>query len=392
MLTSWAADGSLGAAARDALRLDGEPAQLTALISQWAAGDFSGLPPIEVVEGSVLPGAAGAYAISTGTIYLNGDWLASASEDRVIAVLTEELGHHLDGLLNATDTPGDEGELFADLALRLAISSSARERIGQDNDHAFIVLGSGHLVGIEQAVPSDFGVNLNSTNYTSNRFSGTTAKYGFQCTTYAYGRALEKGLYSSNFAIFNALNKTYPAHGGLWDDITGVQSRTPVANSFIVWDGFTGGTQAEGHVAFVELVKANGVLVVSEANYGIAGGWTSVEIAPGSSRYNSAKFIRLDGGSTTPPLTSPVGTDNRLQLPIFDPAYYLATYSDVRNAYGPSNFEGAKSHWLQFGITEGRRGSLVFDPKYYLKQFQDVANAYGATTTQVPSVTGWNGA
>jgi hypothetical protein len=59
MLTSWAADGSLGAAAREALRLDGEPAQLTALISQWAAGDFSGLPPIEVLEGSVLPGAAG---------------------------------------------------------------------------------------------------------------------------------------------------------------------------------------------------------------------------------------------------------------------------------------------------------------------------------------------
>jgi hypothetical protein len=88
MLTSWAADGSLGAAAREALRLDGEPAQLTALISQWAAGDFSGLPPIEVLEGWVLPGAAGAYAISTGTIYLNGDWLASASEDRVIAVLT----------------------------------------------------------------------------------------------------------------------------------------------------------------------------------------------------------------------------------------------------------------------------------------------------------------
>jgi hypothetical protein len=106
MLTSWAADGSLGAAASEALRLDGEPAQLTALISQWAAGDFSGLPPIEVVEGSVLPGAAGAYAISTGTIYLNRDWLASANEDRVIAVLTEELGHHLDGILHDQNNYG----------------------------------------------------------------------------------------------------------------------------------------------------------------------------------------------------------------------------------------------------------------------------------------------
>jgi predicted SprT family Zn-dependent metalloprotease len=106
MLTSWAADSSLGTAAREALRLDGEPAQLTVLISQWAAGDFSGLPPIEVLEGSVLPGAAGAYAISTGTIYLNRDWLDSASEDRVIAVLTEELGHHLDGILHDQNSHG----------------------------------------------------------------------------------------------------------------------------------------------------------------------------------------------------------------------------------------------------------------------------------------------
>ena len=106
MLTSWAADGSLGAAAREALRLDGEPAQLTVLISQWAAGDFSALPPIEVLEGSVLPGAAGAYAISTATIYLNGDWLASASEERLIALLWEELGHHLDGILHDQNSYG----------------------------------------------------------------------------------------------------------------------------------------------------------------------------------------------------------------------------------------------------------------------------------------------
>jgi hypothetical protein len=106
MLTSWAADGSLGAAAREALRLDGEPAQLTALISQWAAGDFLGLPPIEVLEGWLLPGAAGACAISTGTISLNGDWLASASEDRVIAVLMEELGHLLDEFMHVQNSDG----------------------------------------------------------------------------------------------------------------------------------------------------------------------------------------------------------------------------------------------------------------------------------------------
>ena len=43
MLTSWAADGSLGAAAREALRLDEEPAQLTALISPLGGGGFFGV-------------------------------------------------------------------------------------------------------------------------------------------------------------------------------------------------------------------------------------------------------------------------------------------------------------------------------------------------------------
>ncbi len=85
MLTSWAADGSLGAAAREALRLDGEHAQITALISPWATG---------------------AYAISTGTIYMNRDWLASASKARVIAAPTEELGHHLDGILHDQNSYG----------------------------------------------------------------------------------------------------------------------------------------------------------------------------------------------------------------------------------------------------------------------------------------------
>jgi len=145
MLTSWAADGSLGAAAREALRLDGEPVQLTALISQWAAGDFSGLPPIEVVEGSVLPGAAGAYAISTGTIYLNGDWLAPASEQQVMRVLTHELGHYLDGAMNKVDSPDDEGELFAALLFSQAggiISSASHSLV---NNQGYITLADSRL-------------------------------------------------------------------------------------------------------------------------------------------------------------------------------------------------------------------------------------------------------
>ncbi|WP_254966480.1 hypothetical protein [Cyanobium sp. CH-040] len=115
MLTEWSVNGSLSAAAQEALLLDDEPQELTNLIGQWSAGDFSALPEIVLLSNEDISGALGAYALSTGKIYLNRDWLATASQDQVISVLTEELGHHLDGLFNEVDTAGDEGEVFARL-------------------------------------------------------------------------------------------------------------------------------------------------------------------------------------------------------------------------------------------------------------------------------------
>jgi hypothetical protein len=157
-LSQWAADGSLGAAAQAAFRLEGRPAELAALISQWAVGDFSALPPIVLLPASAMPGAAGAYAISTGTIYLNGDWLASASEDRVIAVLTEELGHHLDGFLNVVDTPGDEGEWFAGLLTDKNLDANAIFALKNQTDASLISVG-GALVAAELAATQNVGAS-----------------------------------------------------------------------------------------------------------------------------------------------------------------------------------------------------------------------------------------
>ena len=64
-----------------------------------------------------MPGAAEAYAASSGRIYLNRDWLRTATEEAALAALTEEFGHHLDALFNAVDTPGDEGALFSQLLI-----------------------------------------------------------------------------------------------------------------------------------------------------------------------------------------------------------------------------------------------------------------------------------
>ena len=73
LLSQWARSGALSRAAQNALLLEGEPPLLGALVERWAAGDFRDLPPVELLPASAMPAAAGAYAISSGTIYLNAD-------------------------------------------------------------------------------------------------------------------------------------------------------------------------------------------------------------------------------------------------------------------------------------------------------------------------------
>ena len=92
LLTEWSLNGILSRAAQDALRLPGEPVALQQLVSRWSGGDFKGLPPVVVLGGSAMPSAAGAYAITTNTIYLNADWLRNARAEQVLDVLNEENG------------------------------------------------------------------------------------------------------------------------------------------------------------------------------------------------------------------------------------------------------------------------------------------------------------
>ena len=112
-LRGWAEDGSLLAAAQQALLLEESPQQLVELLDQWGASDFSALPAIETLSSQDIAGARGAYVEDLSQIFLNQEWLAEASDQAIAAVLTEELGHHLDAVLNDFDTPGDEGELFS---------------------------------------------------------------------------------------------------------------------------------------------------------------------------------------------------------------------------------------------------------------------------------------
>jgi len=163
-LQHWSLSGRLTAAAQEALLLDGEPQALKDLVSQWSKGDFKGIPEIVLLSNMDINGALGAYAQSIGKIYLNADWLKTATQEAVNAVLTEELGHHLDGLLNTVDTAGDEGEYFSRHICDGALDSNLVDGLRFEVDNitvypqtgfgidaeASYVLGAGSTVSVKQ--------------------------------------------------------------------------------------------------------------------------------------------------------------------------------------------------------------------------------------------------
>jgi len=148
LLQDWAVSGRFSSAVVEALALSGEPELLQRLQAQLALGEVSTLPPVELLPSEAMGGALGAYAVSTGTIYLNASWLETADEGAVQAVLTEELGHHLDTLLNTADTPGDEGALLAALLLGDGLTAEQVAALRAEDDRG-VVQVQGLAVAVE---------------------------------------------------------------------------------------------------------------------------------------------------------------------------------------------------------------------------------------------------
>jgi hypothetical protein len=155
-------------------------ATAASLRSQWQSQDFSLFPQIEVVSGDVLGTANGAYAISTNRIYLSAQFVSSASQQSLEAVILEEFGHFVDAQVNATDTHGDEGELFSDLVRGVELSTSELTRIQTEDDHAIISL-DGQLIPVEEAFGNtgykQFGSTSNSYSASGISTDGSSNIY-----------------------------------------------------------------------------------------------------------------------------------------------------------------------------------------------------------------------
>lgn len=256
---------------------------------QWAKDNFGDLPQIQVLSSKEMRGANGAFAVSTNTIYLSKEFVDRSALNSVVSVIVEEIGHSVDARINRVDAAGDEGDIFSRVVQNQPLDNAQLAALKVENDHGLISVG-GVQVAVEQSAPSTFGINLSSNFYTQS--GGNVFRFGQldQCTEFAFGRALERGLINTRSGVGAKIR----GNAGQWDDQAGSWNRTARSNSFVVWDPNQGGAGSVGHVGFVERVNSNGSFVISEFNWNYGDGkFNSRTITVGSNAFKTAKFIHL---------------------------------------------------------------------------------------------------
>ena len=62
---------------------------------------------------------------------------------------------------------------------------------------------------------------------------------------------------------------------------------------------------------------------------------------------------------------------------VFDPAYYLNAYSDLKAAFG-ADYNKAWQHFCQYGMKESRQAHKDFNVKTYMNNYDDLRKAFGS--------------
>ncbi|NCR66723.1 MAG: hemolysin [Microcystis aeruginosa G11-01] len=165
----------------------------TNLRSQWLVGDFSSFPQIEILDSSILGNASGAYGTSTNKIYLAANFLDTATDTDIIAVLLEEYGHFVDAHINQTDSAGDEGDIFSNLVRGNILSAGTLQALKGENDWATITVG-GQSIEVEQAT-----MFLSDLNFTASAGGPFKVRDLFDAFYYENVQTINPGVFRARF-------------------------------------------------------------------------------------------------------------------------------------------------------------------------------------------------
>ena len=121
----------------------------------------------------------GAFFAQTSTIYLSEDFLNQNAEhpDGVAAVLIEELGHYIDAQLNQSDSPGDEGAIFAALVQSQALNEQDLANLKAEDDFAQLTVNQQSILvecaTVNDAFASAMTLSGSSGSVSSNNVGAT---------------------------------------------------------------------------------------------------------------------------------------------------------------------------------------------------------------------------
>ncbi|CAC5340380.1 MULTISPECIES: pre-peptidase C-terminal domain-containing protein [Planktothrix] len=107
--------------------------------------------PIKIVSAADINGSNGAFVAETNNIYLSSEFVADNADnpEAIVSVLLEEIGHYIDSQINISDTPGDEGAIFAGVVQGKEFDVAELQALKAEDDTATVML-DGKATVIEQ--------------------------------------------------------------------------------------------------------------------------------------------------------------------------------------------------------------------------------------------------
>ena len=241
-LQRFAADPNLSEKLKLAFGSDYNVQTAQTIVDNWLIGDFSTIPPIELVERGDIAGANGVFAAATNKIYLSKDILTgeTANTAAVEDVILEEIGHSIDALVNAVDAPGDEGEIFADVVQGKTLAATDWANLKAEDDSTTINIdGKQYLAEMNSfAIKGSIGSYYYRSDNASMRTAlGAATSNEFQVPN-GWRQNFEGG------AIFHSGAGSYTVRGSLGNyylnNLGGEKSQLglPTGNEFQVSNGW----------------------------------------------------------------------------------------------------------------------------------------------------------